>query len=258
MARIHPSAVVDKSAEIGEDVEIGPYCTVGPRVSLGRGTRLISHVNIDGQTTLGEGCLVYPFASLGTLTQDLKYKGGNPGVRIGDNTTIREYVTVNTATYDGDYTVVGCRCLLMAYVHIAHDCLLGDEVIVANAAQLAGHIRIDDQVIVGGLVGLHQFVRLGRMSIIGGCSKVVQDIPPFMMADGSPLKVHGLNMVGLKRRGIGKDERSALKAAHKILYRSGLTTSEALKDLRAMDFGQAVVDELIDFVETSERGILKS
>jgi len=258
MANIHPTALVDPSAVLGEDVEIGPFCTVGPRVSLDRGVRLVSHVNIDGLTSLGEGCLVYPFASLGTLTQDLKYKGGQPGVRIGRHTTIREYVTVNTATFDGDYTVVGSHCLLMAYVHVAHDCVIGDEVIIANGAQLAGHICIEDQVVVGGLVGLHQFVRLGRMAIIGGCSKVIHDVPPFMLADGAPLKVHGLNLVGLKRRGVSAEDRNALKAAYKILYRRGLTTSDALAELRAMEGQRQVVCDLIRFIETSERGIMKS
>ncbi len=257
MATIHPSAVVAAGAEIGDDVEIGPYCVIGSHVKLGAGTRLHSHVVVDGSTTIGAGCTLFPFASIGTLTQDLKYKGGAPRVEIGDGTTLREYVTVNAATYDGDATRVGSRCHIMAYAHIAHDCIVGDEVIIANCGTLAGHVIIEDQAILGGLSGIHQFVRIGRMSIIGGCSKVTQDVPPFMMADGHPLEVRGINRVALERRQVERSVQSAIKECYRFLYRKSLTTSQALEQIRAEISSSPEVDQLVAFIEASERGIAR-
>lgn len=257
MSRIHPSAIVDPQSEVGEDVEIGPYCIVGPDVRLGDGCRLLSHVNIDGNTAIGAECTFYPFSSIGTKTQDLKFKGGNPGVVIGDRTTIREYVTINAATYDGDFTRVGSGCLLMAYAHVAHDCIVGDEVIMANCATLAGHIEVENQVIVGGLTAVHQFVRLGRMSIMGGCSKVIKDVPPYMMADGHPLEVKGLNSVGLKRRGMEAAHRKILKEVYRILYRQDLTTSDAVDRIKSDIEPIPEVEHILDFIGKSERGITK-
>ncbi|MBU1694297.1 MAG: acyl-ACP--UDP-N-acetylglucosamine O-acyltransferase [Verrucomicrobia bacterium] len=257
MARIHSTAIVDPGAELGENVEIGPYCVIGPHVKIGAGARLMAHVFMDGWTTLGAGCTVFPFASLGTQTQDLKYKGGVSRVEIGERTTIREYVTVNAATADGDVTRVGSHCHIMAYAHIAHDCRVGDEVIMANCATLAGHILVEDQALIGGLCGVHQFVRIGRLSIIGGCSKVTQDVPPFMMADGHPLGIHGLNSVGLKRRGVGEEAQRLLKNAYRVLYREGLSTSQALERLES-ETGQAPeIHELVEFVRHSNRGIVR-
>ena len=238
-------------------MEIGPYCIVGSRVSLGEGTRLMAHVFVDGWTSLGAGCTVFPFASLGTQTQDLKFKGGAPRVEIGDRTTLREYVTVNAATADGDVTRVGSGCHIMAYAHIAHDCRVGDGVIMANCATLAGHIEVEDQAIIGGLCGVHQFVRIGRMSIIGGCSKVTQDVPPFMMADGHPLAIHGINSVGLKRRGVGEEAQRALKTVHRILYREGLSTRQALERLEAEVEPLPEVRQVVEFVRASARGIVR-
>ena len=256
MARIHPTAIVDPGAELGENTDIGPYCVIGPHVKIGAGARLMAHVFMDGWTTLGAGCTVFPFASLGTQTQDLKYKGGASRVEIGESTTIREYVTVNTATADGDVTQVGSRCHIMAYAHIAHDCRVGDEVIMANCATLAGHILIEDQVIIGGLCGVHQFVRIGRLSIVGGCSKVTQDVPPFMMADGHPLAIHGINSVGLKRHGVSEAAQRHLKNAYRILYREGLSTSQALERLEAEPEKSPETAELLHFIRHSNRGIV--
>ncbi|MBP7831137.1 MAG: acyl-ACP--UDP-N-acetylglucosamine O-acyltransferase [Kiritimatiellae bacterium] len=257
MAKIHPTAIVDPGAEVGADADIGPYCVVGPRVRIGAGARLMAHVFMEGWTTLGPGCTVFPFASLGTQTQDLKYKGGAPRVEIGEKTTLREYVTVNAATSDGDVTRIGARCHIMAYAHIAHDCCVGSDVIMANCATLAGHITVEDQAIIGGLCGVHQFVRIGRMSIIGGCSKVTQDVPPFMMADGHPLEIHGINSVGLKRRGVGEEVQRQMKNAYRILYREGLSTSQALQRLEAEPVRAPEIEELMEFIRHSQRGIVR-
>jgi UDP-N-acetylglucosamine acyltransferase len=257
MASIHSTAIVDPRAQVADTAEIGPYCIVGGEVRIGAGTRLMSHVVIDGCTTIGEGCTVFPFASLGTRTQDLKFKGGRPRVEIGNRTTIREYVTVNQATFDGGLTRVGDDCLLMACSHVAHDCLVGNRVIMANAAGLAGHVIVEDQAIIGGITGVHQFVRIGRLAIIGGCSKVVKDVPPFMMAEGNPLEVSTLNLVGLERAGIPDATVQAMKQAFRILYRQNLNTTQALERLRAEIPEQPEIAHLLSFVEASERGITK-
>lgn len=257
MPGIHSTAIVEPGAELGEGVEIGPYSVIGAHVRLGARTRVRSHVNLDGWTTIGPDCEIYPFASIGTRTQDLKYKGGAPRVEIGAQTTIREYVTVNAATADGDVTRVGSHCLLMAYAHVAHDCRVGDRVVVANCGTLAGHVMIEDEAIVGGLCGLHQFVRLGRMCIIGGCSKVTQDVPPFMMADGNPLQVRGLNSVGMKRRGISEEAQQALKRAFKVFFRENLSTRQALEKITGEIEPLPEIEHWLAFIKASERGIAK-
>jgi UDP-N-acetylglucosamine acyltransferase len=257
MPSIHPSAVVAPGADIADDAVVGPFCTVGAHARIGPGARLVSHVAVDGWTTVGAGCTVFPFASLGSQTQDLKYKGGSPRAEIGDRTTIREYVTVNAATFDGETTRVGSDCHIMAYAHIAHDCVVGNRVIIANAGTLAGHVVIEDQAIVGGLVGIHQFVRIGRLCIIGGCSKVTQDVPPFMMADGHPLGIHGINSVGLKRAGVDDHAQALLKKAFRLLYRQNLTTARALEEIGRQLDPVPEIGQLVDFVRKSERGIAK-
>lgn len=257
MASIHPTAVVDPKAQVAEGADIGPYCIVGPDVRIGAGTRLMSHVVVDGFTSIGDGCTVFPFASLGTRTQDLKYKGGRPRVEIGNRTTVREYVTVNQATFDGGLTRVGDDCLLMACSHVAHDCIVGNRVIMANSVGLAGHVTVEDQAIIGGITGVHQFVRIGRLSIIGGCSKVVKDVPPFMMAEGNPLEVNTLNLVGLERAGIADETVQAMKLTFRILYRQNLNTTQALERIRAEVQALPEIGHLLTFVEASERGITK-
>jgi UDP-N-acetylglucosamine acyltransferase len=257
MSKIHSTAVVAAGAELAADVEVGPYCIVGAHVRIGAGTKLLSHVNVDGHTTIGAGCTVWPFASIGTQTQDLKFKGGAPRVEIGDRTTIREYVTVNAATNDGDATRVGSDCHIMAYAHVAHDCVVGNRVIIANAGTLAGHVVIEDQAIIGGLCGIHQFARLGRLCIIGGCSKVVMDVPPFMMADGNPLSVHTINAVGLKRAGVTEESQQLLKKAYRILYRKKLSAAKALEEIEQTLEQAPEVRDLVAFVKASERGITR-
>ena len=257
MTNVHPTAVVHPGAELAEGVEIGPYSIVGPHARIGAGTRLVAHVFVDGWTAIGAQCIIFPFASVGTQTQDLKYKGGQPRVEIGDRTTLREFVTVNAATNDGDLTRVGNDCHIMAYAHVAHDCVVGNGVIMANSANLAGHVIVEDMVGIGGLCGVHQFVRLGRLSYIGGCSKVTQDIPPFMIADGSPLSIHTINSVGLKRRGVTDDAQGLLKKCYRILYRENLSVSQAVEKIEKEVQQVPEVQYLVSFIKNSTRGITK-
>jgi len=257
MAHIDSRAVVDPAAELAEDVVVGPFCVIGPRVRIGAGTVLKSHVNVDGFTDIGGGCTVWPFASLGTQTQDLKYKGGKPGVKIGEGTTLREYVTVNAATFDNEFTVVGKRCHIMAYSHVAHDCVVGDEVIMANAATLAGHVIVEDQAIIGGLCGIHQFVKVGRLSITGGCSKVVMDVPPFMTADGNPLEIRGINKIGLERHNVTPESIRGLKEAYRLLYRKKMAVRDMLAAMRDTLAPSPELDHFEKFLLASERGITR-
>lgn len=242
---------------MGEGVEIGAYSIVGPNVRLGDGTRIMPQVFLDGWTTLGQGCVVFPFASIGSQTQDLKYRGGRTSVEIGDRTTLREYVTVNSGTSEGDVTRVGSDCLIMAYCHVAHQCQVGNEVIMSNGTNLAGHIVVEDQAVLAGMTGVHQFVRIGRMCMIGGMSRIAQDVPPFMLVEGNPPVVHGPNKVGLERRGASEEVQSLLKRAFRILYRDGLSTRQALDRLRAELTPVPEIRSLVEFIEKSERGIIK-
>ena len=258
MTMIHPTAVVSPGARMGDGVEIGPYSVLGPHVTLGAGARLMSHVVIDGHTTLGEQCVVFPFASLGAQTQDLKYAGGITRVEIGDRTTIREYVTVNSGTTEKEVTRVGSDCLIMAYCHLAHGCVVGDSVIMANGAQLSGHIVVEDQAVIGGMVGVHQFVRIGRLSMVGGYTRVIKDCAPFMLVEGAPAAVRGVNGVGMQRRGIDAQAQERIKDAHRILFRQGLSTRQAVEKIRAEIPMCPEVESLLVFIEASQRGITKS
>lgn len=257
MTTIHPTAVVDADAQLGEGVEIGPYCVLGKHVTLGDGVRLRSHVVVDGWTRLGPRCDVFAFASLGTQTQDLKYEGGPTYVEIGAETTLREYVTVNSGTTATEVTRVGSRCHIMAYAHVAHGCTVGDEVVMANCATLAGHVEVADQAIIGGLSGVHQFVRIGRLGFVGGCVKVTQDVPPFIMVDGNPAVVRGLNKVGLNRRGVEPEAQRWLRRAYSKLYREKLSVRAALEMLRAEAPAFPEAETFIGFVESAQRGIVR-
>lgn len=257
MTEIHSAAIVHPKATIGSNCFIGPFCVIGENVSLGENCRLHSHVVIDGHTSLGYGNEIFPFASIGLKTQDLKWKGGITRTEIGDNNTFREYVTVNSATGDGEVTKVGSHNHILAYSHIAHNVTIGNHVIMSNVATLAGHVTVEDYAIVGGLAAIHQFCRIGKMSIIGGCSKVVQDVPPFMMADGNPAETRTINKVGMERNGISAEVQSVLKQTYKILFRYGLTIPNALKKIEK-DLAQSPeLKHLIEFVRSSERGISK-
>jgi UDP-N-acetylglucosamine acyltransferase len=257
MTDIHSTAIIDKNSQLGEDVKIGPYCVVGPNVSIHDGTRLMSHVVLDGHTTLGRNCEVFPFASIGTQTQDLKFKGETTYVKIGDNTTLREYVTVNSSTNEGEVTRIGSGCHIMAYSHVAHACEVGNNVIMANCATLAGHIIVQDQAIIGGLTAVHQFVRIGRLCMIGGCSRVSQDCPPFMTIAGNPARARGLNSTGLQRKNVDDDARKKLKDAYKVIYRQNLSTSQAVEKINAEIEMCPELETLIGFIKNSERGIIK-
>jgi UDP-N-acetylglucosamine acyltransferase len=253
---IHSSAVIDPKAQIGKGCEIGPYCVIGENVTLGDKCKLHSHVVIDGHTKLGQGNEIFPFASIGLKSQDLKWRGGVTRTEIGDGNTFREYVTIHSATGDGETTRVGSRNTILAYCHIAHNCTLGDKIIMSNVATLAGHVTVEDHAVIGGLAAVHQFCRIGKFAMIGGCSKVVQDVPPFMIADGNPAETRTVNKVGMERNGVSEAAQTALKSAYKILFREGLTIPNALAKIE----GESSLPEilhLIQFVRASERGISK-
>jgi UDP-N-acetylglucosamine acyltransferase len=255
MAMIHSSAVVHSRAEIGPDCEIGPFCVIGEHVTLGKGCKLLSHVVVDGHTRLGEGNVIYPFASIGLKTQDLKWKGGITRTLIGDHNTFRENVTIHSATSDGDATTVGSHNNLLAYCHVAHDVTMGNHVIMSNVATLGGHVTVEDHAIVGGLAAVHQFCRIGTVSIIGGCSKVVQDVPPYMLADGNPAETRSVNKVGIERRGISEEVQVALRQAYKLLFREGLTISNALTRIEKELPASPEIQHLVQFARSSERGL---
>jgi len=258
MTRIHHTAVVDPKAELDSDVEIGPYSVIGAGVRIGKGTRVQSHVVITGRTSVGEANLFFPFAVVGSVPQDLKYKGEPSELVIGNHNTVREYVSLNPGTSGGGMvTRVGDHNLLMMHCHIAHDCILGSWNIVANGATLGGHVVIEDRVIVGGLVGIHQFVRIGSGAILGAGSMVSKDVPPFCNATGDRAKLHGLNVEGLRRRGFEKEKLDALKKAYRILFQSKLRTKEALERVRREIPQSAEVDQLVQFVANSQRGVCR-
>jgi UDP-N-acetylglucosamine acyltransferase len=250
-------SVIHPMAQIGEGCVIGPFCVIGENVALGKNCRLHSHVVIDGHTVLGEGNEIFPFASIGLKTQDLKWKGGVTQTKIGDHNTFREYVTIHSATGDGEATTVGSHNHLLAYCHVAHNVTLGNHIIMSNVATLAGHIIVEDYAVIGGLAAVHQFCRIGAMSIIGGCSKVVQDVPPYMLADGNPAKTRTVNKVGLERNGVSEEAQSALKQCYRILFREGLTIPNALARIEAELPALTEVRHLVEFIRASERGISK-
>jgi UDP-N-acetylglucosamine acyltransferase len=254
---IHPTAFIHDHATIAEDCEIGPYCVVGENVTLGPRCCLHSHVVIDGHTEIGEANTFYPFGSIGLQTQDLKWKGGTAWTRIGDRNTFREYVTINSATGDGDATVIGDENNFLAYTHVAHDCRIGNHVVMSNVGTLAGHVIVEDCAIIGGLAAVHQFCRIGTMSIIGGCSKVVQDVPPYMTVDGNPAATRALNREGLRRNNVPEEVQTALKQAHRILFRENLTMANAVDKAKAEIAASPELDHLLDFIQSSERGIAK-
>jgi UDP-N-acetylglucosamine acyltransferase len=255
MRSIHPTAVVHAAARIGGGCLIGPYCVIGEHVQLGDRNKLHSHVVLDGHTSLGTGNEIYPFASIGLKSQDLKWKGGVTRVEIGNDNTFREHVTVNSATAEGGVTRIGSHNHLLAYAHVAHDCTLGNHIVMSNVATLAGHIVVEDFATVGGLAAVHQFCRIGMMSIIGGCSKVVQDVPPFMLVDGNPAATRTINKVGLDRNGVTEETQNALKQAYRILFRDGLTIPNALARIESELPGSVELKHLVHFARSSERGL---
>ena len=254
---IHSSAVIHPKAIIGNACEVGPYCVIGEHVTLGDGCKLHSHVVIDGHTKLGKQNEIFPFASIGLKTQDLKWKGGLTRTEIGDHNTFREYVSIHSATGDGEVTTVGSHNHILAYCHIAHNVTLGNHIIMSNVATLAGHVTVEDHAVIGGLAAVHQFCRVGKLSMIGGCSKVVQDVPPFMIADGNPTETRTINKIGLERNGVSDEAQIALRQAYKILFREGLTMSNALARIETEVPPLPEIKYLVNFVKSSERGISK-
>jgi UDP-N-acetylglucosamine acyltransferase len=255
-ARVHPSAVVHSRAHLGNDTVVGPCAIVGPGVVVGDGTEIQAHAVLERDTQVGRRCLVGYGAVLGSAPQDLHDPGDATRVEIGDDTRIREYVTVHRATVATGVTRVGARSFLMAYVHVAHDCAIGDDVVLANAVQLAGHVQVGDRAWIGGQTPVHQFVRIGELAFVGGGSRVPQDVPPYACVAGTPLRLYGINAVGLRRAGVPPHVRLALKHAFRLLFNSRRPTGAAIDALRLEGGGVPEVDRLIAFVESSARGVL--
>jgi len=255
---IHPTAVVSHKARIEEGVEIGPYSIIDSDVRIGKNTIIGPHVVIKAHTDIGEGCRFFQFSSIGEVPQDLKFKGEETKVIIGNHNTIREFVTIHRATTEATgVTIIGDHNLIMAYCHVAHNCKLGNHIVMANAANLGGHVHVEDFAIISGLTGIHQFTRIGTHCIIGGASAVNKDIPPFVTASGNFAKLYGLNLIGLKRRGFKEETIMALKEAYKIIFRSSLLLSDALERVGREIDDIPEVRHLIDFIRNSERGICR-
>jgi UDP-N-acetylglucosamine acyltransferase len=255
---IHQTAIVHEGAQIGDDVEIGPYVIIGEHVSIGSGTTIGPHTVIDGWTEIGRDNRIFQFASIGAPPQDLKYRGEKTRLKIGDRNIVREFATLHRGTADGGgTTVVGNDNLFMAYSHVAHDCLLGNQVILANGATLAGHVVVDNFAILGGLCAVHQFTRIGAHVMISGGSMVTQDVPPFSIARGDRAKTGGINQIGLKRRGFSEEAIRGIKQAYKLVFRSGLRTEEALDQIDAELKGCPEVDVFAAFIRQSTRGIAR-
>jgi len=258
MSRIHPTAIVEDGAKLSKNVEVGPYTIIGSHVEIGEGTTVGAHAVITGHTRIGKRNRIFQFVSLGEIPQDKKYAGEPTRLEIGDDNTIREFCTFNTGTtQDEGITRVGNHNWIMAYVHIAHDCIVGDHTVLANNATLAGHVEIGDHVILGGMTAVHQFCKIGAHVITGGGTIVYKDIPPFVIAAGQPAVPHGLNNEGLKRRGFSVESLAILKRAYKILYREGNTLAEAQKKLTAEAGEHVEILQLLAFLARADRGIIR-
>jgi UDP-N-acetylglucosamine acyltransferase len=254
---IHPTAVIHPKAQIGANCRIGPYCVIGEHVVLGDECVLHPHVVVAGHTTLGKKNEIFSFASIGAKSQDLKWRGGITRTVIGDENTFREYVSIHSATRDGDATVIGSNNHILAYCHLAHDVRLGNRIVMSSYAAFAGHVVVEDSAVIGGVAAVHQFCRIGTMSIIGGCSKVVQDVPPYMLVEGNPAEARTINKVGLERNHVSEEAQDALRRAYKILFREGLNISNALARIEKELPPLPEVQHLIHFTRTSSRGISK-
>ncbi|RMH37935.1 MAG: acyl-ACP--UDP-N-acetylglucosamine O-acyltransferase [Gammaproteobacteria bacterium] len=253
---IHPTAVVEAGAQIAPDVEIGPYCVIGAEVEIDSGTKIGPHVVIHGRTRIGQRNQIYQFASIGEANQDKKYQGEPTETIIGNDNVIREFVTIHRGTVqDRGVTRIGDDNLLMAYVHVAHDCVIGNHCILANNATLAGHVHLDDWVILGGFTGIHQFCRIGAHAFTSISASILKDVPPYVMADGQPAKPRGLNTEGLRRRGFSADDIQVIKRAYKLLYRSQLPLQEALEQIVQMK--SPLTEPLVTFIRESQRGIIR-
>jgi len=254
-SNIHPTAIINEGAVIGKGVEIGPYAIIGSNVVVGDGCKIGPHVVIDGWTTIGKDCQFFPGASIGTAPQDLKFKGEKSSLFIGDGCTFREYCTISVGTGENGETRIGSNCLFMAYTHVAHDCIIGNGVIMSNVATLAGHVTVEDRVVIGGLAAVHQFTKIGRNAMLGGGSLVSHDIPPYTITAGYPAKVRGLNNVGMARAGVSEEIRREIKKAFRILYRRGLSLSEAIAEMEEQLSSSEELEHFIRFLRNAERGV---
>src|SRR5450755_4382438 len=254
---VHPTAIVDPAAQLGAGTVVGPYCIVAAEVSLGENCWLQHHVTLSGPLTAGRSNKFYAYCSIGQQTQDLKYRSEPTYLEIGNENCFREFVTINRSTLDSGKTRVGSSGNFLAYSHIGHDCTVGDFVIFSNNGTLAGHVQVGDHAVIGGLTAVHQFCRIGRFAITGGCSKIVQDVPPFMIADGNPAKVRGINLVGLERSGFPPESVKWIKEAFRLIYRSKYNTRQAIEAIQNELPSNAELNQIVEFIEQSERGIIR-
>jgi UDP-N-acetylglucosamine acyltransferase len=254
---IHSRAVIDTGAQVAADVEIGPYCVIDREVTIGSGSVLMNHVTLAGPAKIGQGNRFYPYCSIGQRSQDLKYTGEPTFLEIGDHNSFREFCTVNRGTMPHTKTVIGSHNNFLAYSHVAHDCTIGDHVIFSNNGTLAGHVIVEDYAVIGGLSGVHQYCRIGRHAILGGCTKIVQDVPPFMIADGNPAEIRGVNQVGLERRGFSADGIRSLREAYRLLCRANLNVKQACETILAELPSNDHINHLLAFIEVSKRGIVR-
>lgn len=254
---IHKTAIIAEGAKIADDVKIGPYCVIGSQVTIGSGSVLESHVVVEGETIIGKGNYIFSFVSIGKVPQDLKFHGEETRVVIGDNNKIREFVTIHRGTEDLFETKIGNNCLIMAYVHIAHDCIVEDNCILANGATLAGHVYVEEYAVIGGLTPIHQFVRVGRHAMVGGASAVNQDVVPYTLAEGNKARAAYINITGLTRRGFSREEIKNLRECYKIIFKRGLKLEEAVTKLKEQFPDDKNVSHIIAFIKKSKRGITR-
>jgi len=253
---IHPTAIIEKGAALDEGVKVGAYAFVGPAVRIGKGTEVMHHATVDGATDMGENNEVHPYAYVGGKTHDLKYRGGSPGLRIGSGNVFREFTTIHCATSEETETVLGDRNLILAYSHVAHECVVGSHLVMSSHAALGGHVELGDHVNIGWGAGIHQFCRLGDYAMAGAASKVVQDVPPYMIADGSPAMVRTVNKVGLERAGFSDRDIALIRRLYKTFYKEGLNRSQAAEKMRSgEDAAHPLTKAFLDFVVVSRRGI---
>lgn len=257
MSKIHPTAIIESGAVLGDDVEVGAYAYIGGSVKIGKGTIIAHHATVDGNTVIGEYNQIFPYAYIGGKTHDLKYRGGTPGLIIGDRNVFREYTTAHLATRDGEYTVIGNDNNILAYSHIAHDCIVGNKIVMSSHAALGGHVVLEDYVVIGWGSGAHQFCRIGEYAMLSASSKLVKDLPPFLMADGSPAEVCAINKINMQRNGFSSEEIDIAYSAFKLIYKRRLSRTNAVEELSRKDYSQSrVAQSIIRFMHgESERGI---
>lgn len=257
MSKIHPTAIIESGAVLGDDVEVGAYAYIGGSVKIGKGTIIAHHATVDGNTVIGEYNQIFPYAYIGGKTHDLKYRGGTPGLIIGDRNVFREYTTAHLATRDGEYTVIGNDNNILAYSHIAHDCIVGNKIVMSSHAALGGHVVLEDYVVIGWGSGAHQFCRIGEYAMLSASSKLVKDLPPFLMADGSPAEICAINKINMQRNGFSSEEIDIAYSAFKLIYKRRLSRTNAVEELSRKDYSQSrVAQSIIRFMHgESERGI---